>query len=232
VFCQKPLALDAAGAARVVAAARDADVLLGVDLSYRYTDAAARVRDTIPELGEIYAADLVFHNAYGPDKPWSYDAALAGGGCVIDLGLHLVDLALWTLGFPQVTAVAARLRGGRIEEHAVAQLDVAGGAVVRVACSWRLHAGRDCVLEARFYGTDGGAGLRNVGGSFYDFVAERYDRTCTHTLAEPPDPWSGRAAAVWAQRVASGERFDAAAAELVAVHDVIDRIYGRWPCAS
>jgi predicted dehydrogenase len=227
VFCQKPLALDASGAARVVEAARRADVLLGVDLSYRFTSAAARLRETIPQLGEIFAADLVFHNAYGPDKPWFYDADLSGGGCIADLGIHLVDLALWLLGFPEVESVEARLHGGPVEDHAVAQLEFATGAVVRIACSWLLHAGRDCVLEASFFGSDGGAALRNLDGSFYDFVAERYDGTTTSVLAEPPDDWSGRAAVKWAQRLAGGERFDPAAAELVVVHRVLDRIYGR-----
>jgi predicted dehydrogenase len=48
----------------------------------------------------VFAVDLVFHNAYGPDKPWFYDPELSGGGCVMDLGVHLVDLALWSLDFP------------------------------------------------------------------------------------------------------------------------------------
>jgi predicted dehydrogenase len=59
------------------------------------------------ELGRVFAVDLVFHNAYGPDKPWFYDPELAGGGCVMDLGVHLVDLALWSLDFPGVTAVTS-----------------------------------------------------------------------------------------------------------------------------
>jgi predicted dehydrogenase len=49
----------------------------------------------------VRAVDLTFHNAYGPDKPWFYDPAQSGGGCVMDLGVHLVDLALWTLGWPK-----------------------------------------------------------------------------------------------------------------------------------
>jgi predicted dehydrogenase len=227
VFCQKPLALDAAGAERIVQAARRADVLLGVDLSYRFTEAAAQLGETIPHLGEIFAADLVFHNAHGPDKPWFYDAELSGGGCVADLGIHLVDLALWLLGFPEVVSVDARLHGAPVEDHAVAQLELATGAVIRIACSWRLHAGRDCVLEASFYGSNGGVALRNVGGSFYDFVAEQYDGTMTRVLAEPPDDWSGRAAVEWTRRLAGGQRFDPAAAQLVGLHRVLDRIYGR-----
>ena len=82
-----------------------------MDLSYRHTTGMQRIRELIRagELGHVYAVDLVFHNAYGPDKPWFYDVALSGGGCVIDLGIHLVDLALWTLGFPRVRGVASRL---------------------------------------------------------------------------------------------------------------------------
>jgi predicted dehydrogenase len=70
VFCQKPLGRTAAEARRVVEAARAADRLLGVDLSYRHVTGMAEVRRLVQEgaLGRIYAADLVFHNAYGPDR--------------------------------------------------------------------------------------------------------------------------------------------------------------------
>lgn len=72
VFCQKPLGRDAAEAAAVVEAARRADRLLAVDLSYRFTSGMQAIRRLIRggELGKVFAADLVFHNAYGPDKPW------------------------------------------------------------------------------------------------------------------------------------------------------------------
>ena len=51
-------------------------------------------------LGEIFALDLTFHNAYGPDKPWFYDRAAAGGGCLLDLGVHLLDLAQFITASP------------------------------------------------------------------------------------------------------------------------------------
>lgn len=229
VFCQKPLALDAASAQRVVDAAAAADRLLAVDFSYRFTEATQRVKALVDagELGDVYAVDLAFHNAYGPDKPWTGDPALSGGGCVIDLGIHLVDLALWMLGFPEVPEVTSVLRGEPLEDHAAAQLELQSGAAVRLACSWRLHAGRDCVFEASFYGTRGGASIRNVGGSFYDFSADRYDGTQARRLADPPDAWGGRAAVDWARRLGAGERFDPAARENVRVHEVLDRIYRR-----
>lgn len=238
VFCQKPLGRTAPEVEAVVAAARKADRLLGVDLSYRFTEGMRRIRELIQagELGRVYAVDLVFHNAYGPDKPWFYDPALSGGGCVMDLGVHLVDLALWTLGFPKVEAVTANLLAGgaplaarpdTVEDYAAATLTLAGGTTVTLACSWRLPAGCDAVIGARFYGTQGGAALKNLGGSFYDFTAERYRGTARETLASPPDPWGGRAAADWAERLAAGARFDPQAGRLVDVAHALDRIYGR-----
>ena len=98
---------------------------------------------------------------------------------------------------------------------------------MRLACSWRLQAGCDAMISAAFYGTDGGVALRNVDGSFYDFIAERYRNTARETLASPPDDWGGRAAASWAERLAAGDRFDPEAERLVDVASVLDRIYQR-----
>lgn len=238
VFCQKPLGRTASEAQTVVDAARQANKLLGVDLSYRFTEGMRCIQQVISkgELGRIYAVDLIFHNAYGPDKAWFYDSALSGGGCVMDLGVHLVDLALWSLNYPSVTRVSSSLfvcgeqipvGTSAVEDYAVATLDLDTGAVVRLACSWNLSAGRDAVIEVCLYGTEGGACLRNVNGSFYDFTAERYRKTTRTTLANPPDDWGGRAAVDWANRLALGERFDPGAQHIVDVSRVLDQIYGR-----
>ncbi len=238
VFCQKPLARTAAETASVVGAARQADRLLGVDFSYRFVAGMRRIRDLVAagELGEPFATTLVFHNAYGPDKPWFYDRELAGGGCVIDLGIHLVDLALWALDERRVMDVRARcFAGGRphappvreVEDYATAEIALASGASVSLACSWRLHAGQDAVIEASFWGTKGGASLRNVNGSFYDFVAERFTGTAREVLARPPDPWGGRAATDWAAALARRKRYDPAIENVVDVAQIIDAMYGR-----
>ena len=238
VFCQKPLGRTADEVRRVVDAARSADRLLAVDLSYRFTEGMRRIRELIQggELGRIYAADLVFHNAYGPDKAWFYDPAQSGGGCVMDLGVHLVDLALWTLDFPQLSGATSKLfssgeplgnRTDAVEDYALATLELDTGAAVQLSCSWRLQAGTDAIISASFYGTEGGASLSNVGGSFYDFTAERFRGTARETLASPPDEWGGRAAADWTRRLAAGERFDPASERLVDVAEALDRIYDR-----
>jgi predicted dehydrogenase len=235
VFCQKPLGRNVKEVSEVIDVARSANRLLGVDLSYRCTDALQKIRQLVRsnELGEIFAVDLVFHNAYGPQKEWFYDREQSGGGCVVDLGIHLIDAALWILDQP-IVSVSSRLFGAgeRIdrfapicEDYALARLDLANGATVNLSCSWHLHAGLDAVIEASFYGTRGGASLRNLNGSFYDFIAERFNGTTRQVLSEPPDEWFGRAALEWTRRLAMDSTFDPEIERMIEVATALDSIY-------
>ncbi|GHA45491.1 oxidoreductase [Salinimicrobium marinum] len=239
VFCQKPLGRTASEAKEVVAASKESNKFLAVDLSYRHTEAFKAIYNLIKsgEIGDIYAVDLVFHNAYGPDKEWFYDIKRSGGGCVMDLGIHLVDLALWSLDFPEITDVRSHLfhQGKKLtsfEEHVEDFASVAmtseKDTVINLECSWHVSAGKDAVIEAKFYGNKGGAAFKNVNGSFYDFTAEKYNGTQTETLVTPPDEWSGRAGVVWAEKVLAGQGYEAESAEeFIKTATIIDRIYGR-----
>lgn len=260
VFCQKPLGRTAAETRRVVRAAAVRDLPLGVDLAYRETEAVRRMASLLESgaVGRPYAARLAFHNAYGPDADWYYDPELSGGGCVIDLGIHLVDLALWLLGGGEARRASGRLyadgrllegsrpggadpavgpygsddvrRAGRVEDYATAALELEGGASARLSCSWNLHAGRDAVIEADVRGTEGALSWRNVDGSFYDFTLDRHRGTGTERLCSPPDAWPGRTLVGWARRLAAGHGFDPALRGLVEVARVVDELY-RAPSA-
>jgi predicted dehydrogenase len=233
VFCQKPLGRSGEEVAKVVAAARSADRLLGLDLSYRHITGVQQIAALIRDgaLGRVFAADLTFHNAYGPGKDWFYDRAQSGGGCLIDLGVHLVDLVLWMLDFPAVDRVAATILAGgvpanddQVEDYAAATFD-AGGTHVRLACSWRLHAGADAVFDIAIYGTAGGIRLRNIAGSFYDFAAERMTGTRTETLTRAPEDWGSRAIVDWVKRLARSPAFDPSAEQFERSAVLLDKIY-------
>jgi predicted dehydrogenase len=231
VFCQKPLGRDAAETRRVLDAAREADRLLAVDLSYRHVEALRAAERVVAagEIGLVHSIDLAFHNAYGPDKPWFTKAELSGGGCLIDLGTHLVDLALWLIGVEDVGVVSARtlcLYGHEVEDHATADLSLTD-VRARLACSWFQSAGRDCLFECTAWGSDGAVSVRNVDGSFYDFRAELWRGTSSQTLAEPPDAWGGRAIGAWAGRLASDPGYDPAADELELLASTIDAVYAK-----
>lgn len=241
VFCQKPIGRNATETAAVVEAARKNNLLLGVDLSYRYT-CFRQLYEIIQsgELGQIYSAELVFHNAWGPDKDWFYNPKLSGGGCVVDLGIHLMDLALWSLNKPEILSVDSNLFSkGQPLSNPEQQVEDYANALIKLKqqngqetslsliCSWNLPAGQEADIQANFYGTNGGVAFRNIGGSFYDFKAMRFHRTQNEVLFEGADDWGGRAISDWAKRLAGGQKFDEASQTLVAVATSLDRIYGR-----
>ena len=238
VFCQAPLALDSGQARAMVGAAWQAGRRLGVDDSYRFTEGARRLRELIAggSLGRVFSVDTVFHNAYGPDKPWCFDPALAGGGALMDQGVHLIDLALWLLGDPDVKRMeggtfraGVAQRGVTVDDFATARLELAGGAVVTLAVSWNAHVGQDCVIRTAVFGTAGGADFRNVGGSFYDFELASFDGRATTIETRESRDWMGKAILHWVDRLADDPGFDPEVERSVAVSAVVDAIYRSTP---
>jgi predicted dehydrogenase len=240
VFCQKPLARTAPECRELVELARRADVALGVDMPYRYTAAVGAALEALRagRIGLPHAAELTFHNARGPDKAWARSVDLAGGGALIDLGCHLIDLARSFMGRMTVRSLHVDLfSAGRplgpdpreVEDLALAQLTLVDWRSVRLACSWWLPANTDAVIEAAFYGDRGALIVRNVNGSLDDFEALVVDGGRTEQLATPPDDWRGRALIAWAARIARDPGFDDEVEQLVTVAEVLDMIYGRRP---
>lgn len=234
VFCQKPLALDAAEARMLTDAAQRADRLLGVDYSYRHTDGARALKAMLEggELGRVFAIETAFHNAYGPDKAWCWDVALAGGGALMDLGVHQIDMVLWLLDRPVKAVHGCVFREGEplatapgIDDFATARLELEGGAAAHMAVSWHAHVGRDCVIRTTAFGTAGGAELRNVAGSFYDFELVRFQsRTEERRVGESRD-WLGRGIVEWVTRLAESSSYDPGCERSVAVSAAVDAIY-------
>jgi predicted dehydrogenase len=242
VFCQKPLARTAAESRRVVDAARAADRLLGVDLSYRHTAGVRAVRELVRARG---ARPRLRRRPHVPQRVRARQAVVlrprARRRRVRDRPRHpprrprALDARLAARRRRRVAALqqgaSVRRRRRRGRGLRVATLDLDGGAVVRLACSWHLPAGRDAVIEAAFYGDQGGAAFRNVGGSFYDFAAERFRGTAREPVAPEgaggSEPWGGRAAAAWAARLAESPAFDPEVERVVDVAAALDAVYGR-----
>jgi predicted dehydrogenase len=243
VFCQKPLGRSALEVGDVMRAAERAGRPLGVDLSYRHSAALGRLRELVTsgELGHVYALDATFHNAYGPDRAWANQREHAGGGCLIDLGVHLLDAARWVrdgAGTPVACTSALFARGrqlGRpaldVEDMAFAQLLFDDASTVRVACSWRSSFGADAAIRVACFGSKASAAFENVGGSFYDFQCELYRGTSRTVVAAPPDAWGPRALLAWVGELERGAGYSEDP-HLLPVARELDLIYGREPAGA
>jgi predicted dehydrogenase len=237
VFCQKPLATSLADVERVVAAARTADRLLGIDFCYRHVDGMRELRRRLQagEIGDVLAVDLTFHNAYGPDKSWCQDRRLAGGGCLMDLGVHLLDLSLWLQGLPPTERVRSRLfaqgapvqAGDAVEDLAFAEFIQANGAIVRLACSWHAHIGQGAIIQVAIAGTRGGAHWTNIDGSFYDFRLDLVHGTNRERLSgrEDSKDWGPRALQAWIDQLRVGNRFDPEADAIIRSAALVEEVY-------
>jgi predicted dehydrogenase len=233
VFVQKPLGTGAGEVQALIEHARSADRRLGVDYTYRHLDAAHGARELVRRgaLGEVFFVEAAFHNAYGPDKEWCFDPEVAGGGALMDLGVHLVDLSLWLTDGSRVEGVRGWTRdlpGHRgIDGFSAVEYRIRAGPSVRVAASWHAHAGRDCAFEVTLHGTEGSAVLRNVEGSFYDFELCLRRARSEEVVARDERRWMDRAIVAWARDLADDPGYDPSVEASLEVARVVDRVYGR-----
>lgn len=112
VLCEKPVALDAAGAAATLAAAEASGVRHFVDFELRCVPALRELRRRLPEIGAVRHVDVRCFGNFGfldPAKPLSHwNDAASGGGVLSAVGTHYLDVCRWLFG-DEVTSVSATM---------------------------------------------------------------------------------------------------------------------------
>ncbi len=110
VFCEKPDAISVAEANRMKAAAEESGKTLMVMRNNRYRGISAYAKQYIADgrMGDVYAARCGWQRRRGiPGKGgWFTTRAQSGGGPLIDLGVHMIDLTMWLMGNPRPVAVS------------------------------------------------------------------------------------------------------------------------------
>lgn len=110
VFCEKPDAVSVAEAQKMSDAAEKSGKTLMVMRNNRYNNYSKFLKKYIEDgkMGEIYTARCGWRRRRGiPGKGgWFTTKAQSGGGPLIDLGVHMIDLAVWLMGNPKPVAVS------------------------------------------------------------------------------------------------------------------------------
>lgn len=160
VLCEKPMALNAADARRMVDAAAAAGRVLMVTMQRRYGGLEAAVKRAL-DSGAIGNPNFIrarlSHGGpegWAPGQTWFVDPVRAGGGAALDLGVHVADLALWYLGEPRsVTGAVATLdKQIEVDDTAAMILRFRSGALGVIEASWAARPGLS-VIE--IYGSEG-----------------------------------------------------------------------------
>jgi len=164
VLVERPVALTAEGVRRMEAAAKAAHRTVLAGMVHRYRPDATALASFISggELGRIFAARGAWLNRRVPLQrlTWRQRGTEAGGGALMDLGVPMLDLCLWLLGYPKLERVKAALAYGQyeVEDHATVLIEAEGGLALTVEVGWSYYAAED-FHSTRVMGTEGSGSL-------------------------------------------------------------------------
>jgi predicted dehydrogenase len=185
VLIEKPLARNPTEGQLLVDAAKEAGVVLAIVFNRRARSDMEILRKHIDEgnLGEIYYAKAFWMRRSGIPGlgSWFTSKEMAGGGPLIDLGVHVLDMALWLMDNPNVVSVSAATyaklgpkgkgnwSSGRfrqesdkpyeVEDLATAFLRTDKGASLHLETSWAAYTGATDEFGIALMGDKGGAEL-------------------------------------------------------------------------
>ena len=249
VLCEKPMAYSAREAEQMQAAAERNGKLLMIGFVLRFSDDARIALDFIDKgyLGDIYYAKAQYVRRHGNPGGWFGDKARSGGGPIIDLGVHVIDLTRYLMGNPKpvsVYAVASDRLGDRkfiktgpgwvpedareddvctVEDFATALIRYDNGACTFLETSYDLN-GED-IAKRQLFGTKGGMDLSS-GVKLYttvnDYLADIDVKTAN--LKGGRDMFTAEMAH-FIDCVKNGTECRAKAEDGIAVMKILDAIY-------
>ncbi len=166
VLCEKPLCVTLAEADRMIAACREAGVVLMYAEELLFTPKYVKAKE-MADHGAFGKVHLIKQSEkhFGPHSDWFWDVERSGGGALFDLGCHGIAFAHWFLGRPRIQSVLSHLgtyvHGAKTlcDDEAVTIVTFEGGAFAVIENSWAKRGGMDDRIEV--YG-EGGLTLANL----------------------------------------------------------------------
>ncbi len=244
VLCEKPMAMNAAEAREMLAVSRRVKRRLGVNFSFRFTPQSFAMKQMVDrgELGDIYFGRTVWHRRRGMPGfgGWFGTKAMSGGGPLIDLGVHRLDLALWLMNYPEpewvmgstydhvATAIAkAQKKTFDVEDLACAMIRFKNGATLELEASWAGNIREREQMSTRLVGTKGGLFQFNLGEG-YEFQVDLYQEKdgCQYdTTLHPPVPGCKNSYYTFIECLIKDVPYVVSAEEGVMVMRLLDAIY-------
>ena len=244
VLCEKPMALSAAEGRDMLAAAKKAGKRLMIDFSYRFTEQSMALKAQVDSgiLGDVYFGRTIWHRRRGIPGfgGWFGQKARSGGGPLIDLGVHRLDLALWLMGYPKpvwvlgstynpIGAALAAKQGKTfdVEDLAVGLIKFDNGATLEVEASWAANIKESELMETRLFGTKAGLVQRNLDET-YKFEAEMYiekDGSHFDMKLHPPFPPATSAMYHFVDSILNNRPHIATGDEGLRVMEILDALY-------
>jgi predicted dehydrogenase len=232
VLVEKPLAMSAASAQKILRIVEKHDRVVMVGMNHRYRPDVQIVRSFVQsgELGTIESVRGSWH-VFRPGRTqlgWRQRKDQSGGGAMLDLGLSILDLGLWLGGSSTPTRVSASLdpvtRDRAVEQSGSAFVICENGMSVFVDVTWR-HLGEGERFGVGIRGSKGTAGINPL-NVWKELHGVAVDVSPTGSVSRE-NAFTASYRAEWAhfQAAIAGEAKIPALKERLILHKVVDGIY-------
>jgi len=257
VLCEKPMALTSAEATNMIKTSEDTGKGLSIAHTMRHRPEMERIKElaTSGAFGDIYHVKVSYLRRSGIPGygSWFTNGDLAGGGAMMDIGCHVLDLGLWFMGHPRPTSVLAgtyaafgpRAKGlgswgadhydpparFDVDDFSTAFVRFENGATLTVEASWVCHGSEGNRIQ--IFGTDGGVDFNPAAfgpDGALRFYGEDKDGFTQQTLTVPEEKavtGTGHDVLIadWLCKLEAGEPPRVRPEEAAAVVQIIEGIY-------
>jgi predicted dehydrogenase len=163
VLIEKPLARTSIEAEEIAATAKKYHKTLMVGMNNRFRPDTMILKSFIEDkaLGKLFYAKAGWFKKLNAESAWLTKKTQSGGGVVLDLGIVMLDLAFWMMGFPEVQEVSATNYSHHtkdVEDSSVAFLKMKNGSTLTIEASWSFESTAD-FFYCDCFGTDGSGSL-------------------------------------------------------------------------
>lgn len=244
VLCEKPMAMNAEEGRAMLTAAQQAGKRLMINFSYRFSAQSRALKAQVDAglFGDFYFGRTVWHRRRGMPGfgGWFGTKSLAGGGPLIDLGVHRLDLALWLMGYPKPVwvmgsaydPIARELatQSGKtfdVEDLAAALIRFDNGATLALEASWATNIQEADLMETRLLGTKAGLLQKNLneGYTFDAHIFMEQNGVQFDMRLNPSGPTARSAMYDYAEAILSDTPHPAPGEEGLVVMEILDAIY-------
>ncbi len=163
VLVEKPIARHYAEAVEMADVARETKRKLMVGMNHRFRPDTMLLKSFIEgkELGKIFYAKTGWLRKRNADSAWLTQKEKSGGGVFVDLGIVMLDMAFWMMGYPEVKRVSAshyRHKTKQVEDTSIVSITMKNGSMMNIEVSWSMCVDDD-IYYCNVYGTEGSASL-------------------------------------------------------------------------
>ncbi len=246
VLLDKPFAMNSGEASRIADAASKSKKVFTLGMNHRFTPETRAMRSMVKagRFGEIYYVSAYWRRRCGSPKhgTWFCRKDLAGGGAMLDIGVHALDMCLYIIdNFEPVSVMGAVYTkfGNRglgqgdwgmsevgekvfnVDDFATAMIRMKNGVTVRIEASWVMNQKEASVRDVEIYGTEASAGAFPM--KIYQ-MAGSADYNTTVEL-RPVGENAPNRFTNWIDAILNREKLACTIEQALAVQKILDAIY-------